>query len=247
MEVEMTDKPATLSTFIENLPKDSTLYVDLEGNNLSHHGTLSLITILVEPRPTVHLIDVTILGKEALSTPSGNGSGSSIEGQQTHQQILESSEIPKIFFNIRNDSDALFSLFGIRIAGIEDLQLMESGTRTGSKRLIKGLAKAIEQDARLSAAEIKSWKEVKESGKRLFVPELCGNFAVFDQRRLSAEIVKYSVQDVLHMPALRRTYLDQLGPVWKAKVEEEGFGRIALSQSAGFNGRGRDMAEGPEA
>lgn len=124
---------------------------------------------------------------------------------------------------------------------------MELGTRTGSKRLIKGLAKAIEQDARLSAAEIKSWKEVKGSGKRLFVPDLGGNFAVFDQRRLSAEIFKYSVQDVLHIPALRRTYLDQLGPVWKAKVEEEGFGRIALSQSAGFNGRGRDMAEGLEA
>lgn len=40
MKVEMIDKPATLSTFIENLPKDSTLYIDLEGNKLSHHGTL---------------------------------------------------------------------------------------------------------------------------------------------------------------------------------------------------------------
>jgi exonuclease 3'-5' domain-containing protein 1 len=239
MEVEMIDKAEALKAFIDSIGADAILYVDLEGNNLSRHGTLSLITILVEPRHTVHLVDVTTLGKEAFSVTGTSG--------QTLQQILESSKIIKVFYDIRNDSDALFSLFGVRVAGIEDLQLMELGGRSGSKRLIKGLAKAIEQDARLSAADSKAWKEVKDAGRKLFAPELGGSFEVFDQRPLSAEVLKYSVQDVLYMPALRKNYLDQLTLVWKAKVEEEVIERIALSQSATFNGKGRHMAEGASA
>jgi exonuclease 3'-5' domain-containing protein 1 len=239
MEPEMIDNATALKAFIDGLDKDSILYVDLEGNNLSRHGTLSLITVLVGSRHTVHLVDVTTLGKEAFSVSGTN--------EKTLQQILESRDIIKVFYDIRNDSDALFSLFGVRVGGIEDLQLMELGGRRGSKRLIKGLAKAIDQDAQLSAADSKTWKEVKDAGKKLFAPELGGSFEVFDQRPLSVEVLKYSVQDVLYMPALRKNYLDQLSPVWKAKVEEEVAGRIALSQSATFNGKGRHMAEGPSA
>jgi exonuclease 3'-5' domain-containing protein 1 len=239
MEPEMIDNATALKAFIDGLDKDSILYVDLEGNNLSRHGTLSLITVLVGSRHTVHLVDVTTLGKEAFSVSGTN--------EKTLQQILESRDIIKVFYDIRNDSDALFSLFGVRVGGIEDLQLMELGGRRGSKRLIKGLAKAIDQDAQLSAADSKAWKEVKDAGRKLFAPELGGSFEVFDQRPLSAEVLKYSVQDVLYMPALRKNYLDQLSPVWKAKVEEEAAGRIALSQSATFNGKGRHMAEGPSA
>jgi exonuclease 3'-5' domain-containing protein 1 len=239
MEVEMIDKAEALKTFIDALDKDSILYVDLEGNNLSRHGTLSLITILVEPRHTVHLVDVTTLGKAAFSVSGTSG--------QTLQQILESSNIIKVFYDIRNDSDALFSLFGVRVAGIEDLQLMELGTRTKNRERVKGLAKSIAQDAQLSAADIKAWKEVKDTGKKLFAPELGGSYAVFDQRPLSAEIVTYSVQDVLYMPALRKTYLGQLSLEWKAKVEEETVARIALSQSAGYDGRSKDKTEGPKA
>jgi exonuclease 3'-5' domain-containing protein 1 len=239
MKVEMIDKPEALKTFIDSLDKASILYVDLEGNNLSRHGTLSLITILVEPRHTVHLIDVTTLGKSAFSVP-GTTSG------QTLQQILESSSTTKVFYDIRNDSDALFSLFGVRAAGIEDLQLMELGTRTKNRKLVKGLAKSIAQDAQLSAADVKAWKEVKDAGKKLFAPELGGSYVVFDQRPLSAEIVTYSVQDVLYMPALRKTYLSQLSQEWKDKVEEETFARIASSQSAGYDGQSKDKTEGPK-
>jgi exonuclease 3'-5' domain-containing protein 1 len=121
----MIDNATALKAFIDGLDKDSILYVDLEGNNLSRHGTLSLITVLVEPRHTVHLVDVTTLGKEAFSVSGTN--------EKTLQQILESRDIIKVFYDIRNDSDALFSLFGVRVGGIEDLQLMELGGRRGSK------------------------------------------------------------------------------------------------------------------
>jgi exonuclease 3'-5' domain-containing protein 1 len=69
MEAQMIHSPSALKTFIDDLPdcKGSvpSLYIDFEGNNLSRNGTLSLITILVEPRHTVHLVDITWLGEQA--------------------------------------------------------------------------------------------------------------------------------------------------------------------------------------
>lgn len=55
------------------------------------------------------------------------------------------------------------------------------------------------------------------------------------------------MQDVLHMPELRQKCHGLLNETWKAKVAAETTARIELSQSAGFVGQGRHMAEGPKA
>lgn len=202
----MIDSPQALKAFIGSLPDlDSptpSLYIDLEGNNLSRKGTLSLVTILVEPRHTVHLVDVTGLGKLAFETAGPDG--------KTLKHILESKEIVKVFFDIRNDSDALFGLFGVRVKGIEDIQLMELASRGFQKRHVNGLAKCIERDSTLPFAVKREWRASKERGYRLFDPNLGGSYAVFDERPLSAEIQKYCVQDVIHMPALRELYQAKL-------------------------------------
>ena len=239
--------PQTISTvsdlkdFLDKLPSCNddipSLYIDLEGNNLSRSGTLSLLTILVEPRRTIYLIDVTTLGREAFTTASSN--------QRTLQYILESNDIIKVFFDIRNDSDALFGLYGIRVAGIQDLQLMELAARRSSKRCVNGLARCIEQDAQLGIAEQRTWKAVKERGRDLFAPERGGSYAVFDTRPLSDDMKKYCVQDVSLMPVLRELYSGRLNPTWWVRIREETNARIILSQSSSFNGKGRHMAMGP--
>ena len=237
----MIDTASTLQAFLTDLPTDTndqpSLYVDLEGNDLSRNGTLSLITILVEPRHTVHMIDVKTLGTAAFTTPDSNG--------KTIQQMLESETVTKVFFDIRNDSDALFSLFGVRVAGIEDIQLMELASRNCSKRLLNGLAKCIERDAPINFADKREWRETKDEGHRLFDPARGGSFAVFDERPLTPAMQKYCAQDVLHMPALRSAYKAKIGNAWWAKIKEETTARIALSQSRNFNGKGRHMAEAP--
>jgi exonuclease 3'-5' domain-containing protein 1 len=241
MEAQMIDSPSALKTFIDDLPdcrgSIPSLYVDLEGNNLSRNGTLSLITILVEPRHTVHLVDITGLGKQAFEIPGSD--------QQTLRSILESENILKVFFDIRNDSDALFGLFGVRVSGIEDLQLMELASRNFSKRHVNGLAKCIERDSALPFEERREWKCIKEKGRRLFDPSLGGGYAVFDQRPLSAEIQTYCVQDVIHMPALRGIYRKKLCDAWWRKIETETAARVKLSQGSSFNGKGMHMATGP--
>ncbi|KAK3669791.1 hypothetical protein LTR78_010308 [Recurvomyces mirabilis] len=241
MEAQMIDSSLSLKTFIDDLPDcksaEPSLYIDLEGNNLSRNGTLSLITILVEPKHTVHLVDVTGLGKDAFDTAGSN--------KRTLRQILESPEIVKVFFDIRNDSDALFGLFNVRVQGIEDVQLMELASRSFSKRHINGLAKCIERDSTLSFKDKCEWKDGKERGKRLFDPKLGGGYAVFDERPLSAEIKTYCVQDVLHMPALRELYRAKLCDAWWRRIEDETSARVRLSQGRSFNGQGMHMAEGP--
>jgi exonuclease 3'-5' domain-containing protein 1 len=71
-----------------------------------------LITILVKPLGTVHLVDVTTLGRQAFEVT--NSSGRSL------RSVLESSDVIKVFFDIRNDSNAMCGLNGIKVQGIQD-------------------------------------------------------------------------------------------------------------------------------
>ncbi|KAK6436858.1 hypothetical protein LTR95_006951 [Oleoguttula sp. CCFEE 5521] len=186
MEAQMINSSLALKTFIDDLPDckgaEPSLYIDLEGNNLSRNGTLSLITILVEPRHIVRLVDVTGLGKDAFEIAGSD--------KRTLRQILEAPEIVKVFFDIRNNSDAVFALFDVRAEGIEDVQLMELALRSSPKRYMNSLAKCIQRDSTLSFTDKHEWKAGKERGERLFDPNLDGGYAVFDERPLSTDIKK---------------------------------------------------------
>jgi exonuclease 3'-5' domain-containing protein 1 len=63
-----------------------------------------------------YLIDVHLLRSAAFTTTTANS--------VSLRTILESPKIPKVFFDIRKDSDALFSHYQNCVDGIKDLQLM---------------------------------------------------------------------------------------------------------------------------
>ncbi|KAK4665458.1 hypothetical protein QC763_0062660 [Podospora pseudopauciseta] len=214
------------------------LYIDLEGVNLSRHGTISILQICVLPRRQAYLADIHILGEKAFCAPS------SATGR-TFKDILESETIPKVFFDVRNDSDALFSHFQTRLAGVQDLQLMELATRTFPRRFVCGLARCIERDVSLSATEKSPWLATKERGTRLFAPERGGSYQVFNERPLHVEIRLYCVQDVHLLPRLWAHYDGKLTGVWEGRVREASRDRVALSQTPGFNGKGQHMALAP--
>lgn len=92
-----------LEAFLSSIPPSSTLYVDLEGNSLSRHGTVSLITILVHPQGVVRVIDVLILENLAFTTASING--------KTLKAVFEDPDIPKCAWDVRNDAGALWALY----------------------------------------------------------------------------------------------------------------------------------------
>ena len=129
------------------------LFIDLEGVNLSRHGSISILTLYDRSHRTVYLIDMFALGSLAFTTsacakyPERDLRDDSMEvddfvaatGTKPHfitlKKILECGEIPKVFFDARNDSDALFALFGVKLQGVQDLQVMELASEFPRLRL----------------------------------------------------------------------------------------------------------------
>jgi hypothetical protein len=117
---------------LQSLPQDAPcLYVDLEGISLSRHGSISLITLFVQPRNFVYLVDVHKLQDAAFNTAVADGT--------TLKSVFESPHVIKVFFDLRNDSDALHHHFGVRLDGVEDIQLIENAAHDRQKVQIDGL------------------------------------------------------------------------------------------------------------
>lgn len=221
-----------------DLPKSPpSLYLDIEGVNLCRHGSVSIVQLLVVPQNRTYLLDVHTLKDAAFNTPGATG--------QTLKHILEAEAIPKVFFDVRNDSDALFAHFAISLAGVQDLQLMELATRRRSKLRLSGLAKCIEYDLRLTLAERRAWTAAKTMGKNLFAPEKGGSYEVFNQRPLSEAIALYCTQDVQFMPMLWKTYSERLTASWAMRVLMETGVRVRNSQARGYQPNGPHKSLGP--
>ncbi|KAG9233149.1 ribonuclease H-like domain-containing protein [Amylocarpus encephaloides] len=197
-EASITELMDTLQNLPISLPS---LYIDLEGVNLSRKGTVSVLQLL----------------NKEFTTPGSTGI--------TLKDVLESSTTPKAFFDVRRDSDALFAHYGIKLAGVQDIQLMELATRpAGRKRNVNGLGRC---------------------GLDLFAPERGGSYEVFNTRPLSAALRIYCIQDVQYMPRLWERYNLKITNVWRGKLEQATRERVWSSQSENFEPNSRAMAFGP--
>lgn len=85
------------------------LAVDCEGNSLSREGALTIITVATEEK--VYIFDVQKLGQATFSSGLG--------------EILEDESHKKLMFDCRQDSDALWHQFKVKLSGVLDLQLLE--------------------------------------------------------------------------------------------------------------------------
>jgi len=239
---EIIDTCAALSKLLDGMVDLPTtppsIYIDLEGVYLSRHGTISILQLFIAPHHRTYLIDIYTLQEKAFSTPGTKG--------QTLKDILESKDMPKVFFDVRNDSDALYAHFKVNLACIHDIQLMELATRSFSRRLVKGLAKCIENEARMTAKEKLAWKDAKEKGMTLFDPNRGGSYEVFNERPLSEEIKTYCVQDTQFLPRLWTCYNQKMTSMWAKKVEAAIKERVFQSQQENYNGCGPHKALAPQ-
>ena len=229
----------TLLNETKNLPNDPpSFFIDIEGVKLGRHGTISIISMYVTPTKTIYLVDVRALGKSAFSTTN-----SSLKG------FFESSNIRKVFFDIRNDSDALFSLYQVSVDGIEDLQLMELATRKGRKDFVADLAKCINVDCAMPTAAKAEWQRTKEHATGMFDPKRGGSYEVFNERPVKPEIVQYCAQDVVLLPKLYEVYSAKMRPAseafWREEVQKATKERIKASQSPKHDGHSQEKARGP--
>ena len=223
---------AVLVDALQNLPIiPPSIYIDLEGINLSRYGSISIMQIFVKPTNQVYLIDILVLREKAFNTPGQSGTDL--------RAILQSESIPKVFFDVRNDADALFAHFSVSVEGVVDVQLTEVAARRTSKRFLAGLRRCIEQDAQLKSEVIMQWKATKEKGLSLFAAELSGSNKIFNDRPLPEDIVAYCAQNVIHLPLL------WINGVWAAKFQEATRATVEKSKDASYDPYSKDQALSP--
>ncbi len=108
------DTKARLSAALRSLNVSSVsakpiLYLDLEGINLCRNGSISILQVYQCRENHVYLIDVHTPATFSTEAPNG---------VTTFKHVLENPSILKAFFDVRNDSDALYNLFGAYLQGV---------------------------------------------------------------------------------------------------------------------------------
>lgn len=198
-----------------------------------------IISLFAVPRKTAYLVDVHLLGSDAFTIT--NNKNNSIK------TVLESPSIPKVFFDVRNSSDALFNLYNISLSGVEDLQLMELAYRPGpnsSKKYLADLATCVEQSSLLLDAQKREWERGSKKKARMFDYQ-----QILDARPLREEIEQYCVQDVTVLPGLYKTYDNKLRRpgerFWQVEAQHAAKKRIKLSQAPQCNGQDKNNMLGP--
>ena len=224
------------------------LYIDIEGRNLGRNGTISLIQLLDAAQDHVFLIDVYALGSKAFDTPCSKAANSSagslriddtnkLDWLPTFRRILEKPTIPKVSFDVRNDNDALFSIFGVMLEGLIDLQVMEfaaypirHSSYNGSIQIrnrIRGLVSCIDTHLSLGWEAYDHIRDIKATGKA-WLQETEGRIS--EKRPMSQEIVDYCVQDVVLLPMLYDIFKAKLTASLERAVLDTPVNRVLESR-----------------
>ncbi|KAL0932404.1 uncharacterized protein CTRU02_213357 [Colletotrichum truncatum] len=180
---------------------------------------------------TVGLIDILQLGNAAFTTAAENG--------KSFKAIFEDSKVKKCFWDVRNDADALWALYKVDLAGVIDIQLLENGSRRGSKEYLQGLEKSVESDLSLGFMERNRWVRIKKDVRSQMSADI---FAI---RPLDTETVQYCVNDVVHLPALHSLYLKRIEPVWLGKAMDESSHRVHEAHSPTYQPQSPTKRFGP--
>ncbi|GKZ24028.1 hypothetical protein AbraIFM66951_010526 [Aspergillus brasiliensis] len=194
------------------------------------HNPLSILTLYLLPKKTIYLIDISKLGTESVSTVV-TSDGKSLK------HVLESRDILKVVFDARRVSSVLFTLYGVSIDGIRDVQLMELGTRPGSKKFLAGLEGCVLKDGRIfSEAEIQAWKGVR---KGVYSALRGGYVEIFDKRPMRQDVKEYCAGEVTVLVDLFKVYDAKLKPpgeaFWRNYILDTTRERVRRSRDLGFN------------
>ncbi|KAF9558293.1 hypothetical protein CPC08DRAFT_709743 [Agrocybe pediades] len=223
-------------------PKNTKLAVDLEGVDLSRNGRVSIIQLFAKNSDTIWLVDVTVLGRLAFEHKAASTNGCSLK------DVLQSKNIVKILYDVRNDADALYNLYQVDMKNTYDLQLLEVAARRAQKLRVKficGLSKAI--TTYLSPPS--SVTQIKEDGLVLFLPEKGGSYEVFERRPLDPRIILYCAQDVavlFQLEAVLESKIRGSLEGWHGRVVKASVKRVNEAHSRSYDGDGPHRTIAPK-
>ncbi|KIW70933.1 hypothetical protein PV04_03161 [Phialophora macrospora] len=234
--IDTTDALRCFLGEICSLPIDPpSFYVDTEGHKLGRFGTLDLLQIHVLPLQETFIVDVLTLKDAAFDT---SFRGNSLRG------LLQSSSMPKVFFDARNDSDAMFSHYNITLDGVVDLQLMEYFQEGREGRGLIGLKRCIERDSGLPSDEIQPWIQEKEKVARSF-QDAHQDHLPSQTRPLPENLLLYAAGDVENLPMLYQTYRRKLTKQTWQMVKSETQKRLRQSRQPHYDPQGKQRGKGP--
>lgn len=190
------------------------LAVDFEGLKLSRNGALCLVQLICSDDPTlVYVIDVCVLGARAFSLMTAQGTSLKV--------LLENRNIRKVWFDPRNDVDALYHQFGIMAKGIFDLQLAEVAERRSrglNVSFVQSLGRCLSQCPSLNEEQKAFAEHINTLGKNLFEPQCGGSYQIFHNRPLAPAILVYASHDARYMLLLHEQYVAAIGHDWVQRV-----------------------------
>lgn len=218
------------------LSNHTSLYLDAEGHKLGRFGTLDMLQLHVLPTQQTLIVDVFTLQQESFIT---HVDGFSLKS------VLESENIVKVVFDVRNDSDAMFSHFGINLQGVIDLQLMEYFQPRRLGRQLLGLQACIERDGGFGPDVLHDWIRTKTNMLKEHDKTSESSKPLFQQRPLPDLYLKYSVGDVVHLPRLYQLYRSGLNQRAWLIVQAESRKRVEQSQAPSYNPHGKGKGKGP--
>ena len=185
------DLKKALAELRGKLERNTRLAVDCEGVSLSRKGELTVIVVATEEK--AYIFDVLKLGRAVFTEGLG--------------EILEDKSREKLTFDCREDSDALWHQFNVKLAGVLDIQLLEilyrrkagrfvsswgtrPGQRTGALVTVNGFRRCIQdylRDADLIRKKDKGVLAIKHDQE------------VWKKRPLSDDLLHYATVDTVSM------------------------------------------------
>lgn len=219
--------------FLSSIKTGDTMYLDLEGKGLGRNRTITLATVLIHPQNLTHVIDVQTLGESAFGTKSEEG--------DSLKSMLENPGIAKCMWDVRNNADALWAHFRVALACVTDIQLLENASRPDwvDKNRLGGLENAVKYDIKLGFMDRERWIRTRREVRNSMSED------VFSTRPVASSTLQHCVNDVVHLPALRKYYMSRISQEWLAKAREESHRRLAGARSPGWETQSLDEAFGP--
>jgi hypothetical protein len=210
-----------IEQLIEDLPAStSLLYIDVQGRKSAGQNVISILTILPAGSNTIYIIDVDQLGGIAFVT---KGPG----GDRTIRSILESPDVTKVFFFMRNPH-GLWAADRIRLQGAEDIHIMENAYRA-----------MIDPDSP-SFTLMECVQKDLTNCPVVLVPTFCQQAVTFSKlsddvlfdrslhRSPPPDITNYCSSVVFVLQELRNMYWGSLTTYLKKKVDQKSQERVEL-------------------
>lgn len=211
---------------VQELLYEQEVALDVEGVGLSRHGRIALIQIC-SSHGHVYLFDITTMGAAAFEVGPGGGG---------LRMLLENNSVCKVVFDGRNDCDALYHIFWVRVRNVYDLQVLHALKYSDNDdRYLKGFKECLSKSGVLNAREQAEADAIKDQGKMMFAPTYGGSYGVWEARPLCQALVDYAVTDVRHMLNIKRSWANNHLDFLVRKLTEERVDSFISSKN--YNGQ----------